>query len=278
MVKSVSTLRELRLVLETWRQRDETIGFVPTMGALHDGHLALIRQAQNLSTRVVTSIFVNPLQFGNDAEMETYPRRPEKDEHFLTDNGCDLLFSPTADSMYPFGFSTQVDPGPIGQIWEGVFRPSHFIGVATVMVKLLLQVMPDYVFLGEKDYQQLQVIDQIVRDLHIPVSIIPVPIQREPDGLPASNQNVFLSAEERSKSIALPRVLQTAVDDIRNGHDIEATLSGGTQQLEIAGLQVDYFELVDAHTLSPARDLKKPTRIIAAARIGKTRLIDNMAV
>lgn len=278
MVKSISTIRELRLVIETWRRRDETIGFVPTMGALHEGHVSLVRQAQSLSTRIVTSIFVNPMQFGNEENCENYPRTPGRDEKFLNDCGCDILFAPDVETVYPSGFSTKVDPGPLGDVFEGVFRPGHFAGVATVVVKLLMQVQPDYAFFGEKDFQQLRIVEQVVRDLNIPVSIIPVPLYREPDGLPSATRNALLSHDERALAANMPRTLETAVQDIRDGHDIEATLSAAQQHLEVSGFQVDYFELVDSRTLAVARDLKKPTRIITAVRLGKVRLLDNMAV
>ena len=278
MVKCVSTIRELRLVLETWRRRDETIGFIPTMGALHEGHLSILRQAQSLSSRVVMSIFVNPLQFAPGEDYDHYPRQLEVDKKLLSDNACDLLFIPDTATMYPEGFATRVDPGPLATTLEGIYRTNHFVGIATIITKLLLQVMPDYAFFGEKNFQQLRVIEQIVQDLHIPVGIIPVPTYRDSDGLPTSGLNILMTPEERKRATLLPEVLETAVQDVRDGHDIEATLTAGREQLEAVGFKVDYFELADARTLLPARNLRKPTRLLIAANIGKSRIIDNMAV
>jgi pantoate--beta-alanine ligase len=278
MVKRVETIRDLRLVLETWRRRDETVGFLPTMGSLHAGHISLLRQAQSLSTRVVVSVFLNPMQFASDEDFRTYPRNSEMDEKLLSDNGCDLLFTPSIETMFPRGFGTVVDPGPIGKIFEGAVLPNHFAGVATVTTKLLLQVMPDYIFLGEKDYQQYRVVERVVNDLQIPVSIIPVPIYRDSDNLVTAAVNGFLSPEERELASLFPKTLEMAVEEIRAEHDIETTIQAGREQLQQAGFVVDYFEHVDTRSLEIVRHLKKPTRIISAIRVGNIRLLDNMAV
>jgi pantoate--beta-alanine ligase len=245
---------------------------------LHDGHVSLLRQAQSLSTRVVVSVFVNPMQFETEAAFEAYPRKMEADEKLLTENGCDLLFAPSVDTMFPNGFATKIDPGPMATILEGVQRPKYFKGMATVITKLLLQVMPDYMFLGERDYQQYRLIEQVVTDLQIPVGLVPVPVYRDEDGLAISNWSQNLSDEERVTARILPQTLELAVEDIRAGHDIDATLLGGREQLDQAGFQVDYMELVDVRSLMPVRDLRRPARLLVSVRLGDKRLMDNMVI
>lgn len=273
-----SNLRELRTQLLEWYKAEETVALVPTMGALHRGHLALVQEARARMQRVVVSIFVNPLQFGPREDLSKYPRQLEADQKLLTDNKCDLLYTPTADVMYPAGFSSSIDPGPIAHPLEGSFRPGHFAGVATVVAKLLMQTLPTAAFFGEKDYQQLQVIRRLARDLDIPSQIIGVPIVRDDDGLALSSRNVYLSSDERQRAIALPQTLHKAKEKIIAGDDIDATRQAAIIDLTAAGFDVDYFELVHAETLVTEHNLAVPLRLIAAARLGSTRLLDNVAV
>ncbi len=275
---TVTTVREVRSALLTWRERGESVAFVPTMGALHRGHLALIERARSVARRVVVSIFVNPLQFGPNEDLARYPRQLEADQKLLADAGCDLLYAPEAAAMYPEGFAISIQPGPLSAVLEGAFRPGHFAGVATVVVKLLLQILPDVAIFGEKDYQQLQIIQRVVHDLDLPVHIMGIPIVREPDGLALSSRNAYLSPEERAKAVALPQALADIAIRIRNGGPVDDALEAGRKKLAEAGFKVDYLELADARTLQPVRKLAAPARLLAAAKIGTTRLIDNLAV
>lgn len=274
---NVSTLHDLRKTMLPWREKGETVAFVPTMGALHKGHLKLVEEAKKAAKRAVVSIFVNPTQFAPSEDFTKYPRSIEADKKLLTDAGCDLLYMPAVSEIYPEGFAASVDPGPLGKILEGAFRPGHFAGVATVVTKLLLQVMPDAVLFGEKDYQQLLIIRRVTQDLNIPVHIIGVPIVREADGLALSSRNVYLSAEERSRAALLQQTLQATAKAIRSG-DISAALAAGMQKLGEAGFKVDYLELADPATLAPIRSLSGNARLLVAAHIGKTRLIDNIVI
>ncbi len=278
MLPTVSTVRDLRLSLLPWREAGETVALIPTMGALHKGHAALVTAARKVAKRTVTSIFLNPTQFAPNEDLSKYPRRIEADWKLLVEAGCDLLYTPSVEEMYPEGFSAAIDPGPLATILEGAHRPGHFNGVATVVVKLLLQAMPDVAFFGEKDYQQLLIIRRVARDLDIPVHIVGIPIVRDEDGLACSSRNIYLSPDERMRALALPRSLAEAAQKIFEGQDIEAVLKDGLKHLAAAGFTVDYLELADAQTLAPVRELKAPARLLAAARIGATRLIDNRAV
>jgi pantoate--beta-alanine ligase len=278
MLPTVTGVFDLRTALLPWREAGETVAFVPTMGALHRGHLALIAEARKMAKRVVASIFVNPTQFAPNEDLGKYPRRLEEDQKLLAEAGCDLLYTPPEGDMYPAGFATAIDPGPLAAVLEGVFRPTHFRGVATVVVKLLLQILPDAALFGEKDYQQLLVVRQVVRDLNIPIHIIGVPIVRDPDGLALSSRNAYLSPDDRAHALSLPRALKETADAIRDGRDIGLALADGMAQLVGAGFSVDYLELVDAATLAPVRAPGTPARLLAAGFIGTTRLIDNIAV
>jgi pantoate--beta-alanine ligase len=278
MVSTVTTIQELRTAILPWREVGETVALVPTMGALHHGHMSLIAQARKMAKRVVVSVFVNPAQFAPNEDLARYPRPVENDMRLLTESGCDLIYMPDALQIYPEGFKTTIDPGPMAKILEGAFRPHFFYGVATVVVKLLLQILPDGALFGEKDYQQLQIVRQVVRDLNIPIHIIGVPIVRDADGLAFSSRNVYLSPNDRNHALALPRSLQEASAAIRTGGDIEYELTQGAAKMAAAGFSVDYFELAHAVTLSPLRDLNSPARLLAAGHIGSTRLIDNIAV
>ncbi len=278
MIRTVTTVRELKAAMTPWHGRDGTVGFVPTMGALHEGHLSLVRRAQDVTQHTVVSVFVNPLQFGPGEDLEHYPRNLESDQCMLEAAGCDLLFAPTTEEIYPPGFATRIDPGPLATILEGKFRPGHFVGVATVVTRLLMQVGPDYAFFGEKDYQQLLIIQQTVRDLSIPVTILPAPIGRAADGLALSSRNAYLPPSERAKASHLPATLFGLVERLRAGEDVEPVLLDGQRQLVKEGFRVDYLTLVDERTLEPLTLAQRHARLLVAVHLGATRLIDNMPI
>jgi pantoate--beta-alanine ligase len=256
-----------------------TVALVPTMGALHAGHLALVEEAKRRADHVAATIFVNPMQFGAGEDLDRYPRREAEDARMLEDAGCELLWTPSAEAIYPTGFATTVHVSGLSARWEGEARPGHFGGVATVVAKLLLSVRPDVALFGEKDFQQLAVINRMVRDLGIPVEIVGVETVREDDGLALSSRNAYLSADERSRAVALPKALKAAREAMLNGTPVRSALQQAKQSLVYAGfLQIDYVALVDAATLEPVDEANGETRLIAAATIGTTRLIDNIAV
>jgi len=260
-------------------QLEGSVAFVPTMGALHAGHMELVAEARKRADKVAASIFVNPTQFGEREDYGRYPRREADDAAMLEQAGCDLLWMPAAGDIYPDGFSTTVSVAGVSERWEGEARPGHFDGVATVVVKLLLAVRPDIALFGEKDFQQLAVIRRMVADLNLPVDIVGIPTVREADGLALSSRNAYLSDDERGRAVALPNALQAARAGIVNGQSVGAALQQAKQSLVEAGfLKIDYFALVDAATLEPLEAAKGDMRLIAAAVIGTTRLIDNIAV
>lgn len=274
----VRTSEELALALAKYRNGG-TVALVPTMGALHAGHLALVDEAKRRADRVVATIFVNPKQFGAGEDFGRYPRREDEDVRLLQEHGCDLLWIPTAEDIYPKGFATTISVSGVSERWEGEARPGHFDGVATVVARLLLSVSPDIAVFGEKDFQQLAVIRRLVADLIEGVEIVAVPTVREPDGLALSSRNGYLSAEERRRAVALPNVMNEAARAIRAGQPVSSALEESKQVLIEAGfLRVDYFALVDAGTLEPLDAPAGEMRLIAAAVIGSTRLIDNLAV
>ena len=255
------------------------LALVPTMGALHSGHLALISEARKRADRVAASIFVNPAQFGAGEDFGRYPRREADDARMLEDAGCDLLWMPSVADIYPAGFATKVSVSGVSERWEGEARPGHFDGVATVVAKLLLAVRPDVALFGEKDFQQLAVIRRMVADLGIPVEVVGVPTVRETDGLALSSRNAYLSPDERGRAVALPNALKAARDAIRDGSAVGAAVKSAKQSLVDAGfLRIDYLALVDAETLEPLDAPQGNMRLIAAAVVGTTRLIDNVAV
>jgi pantoate--beta-alanine ligase len=277
----VRTVAELRARVAAWRAAGLRIGFTPTMGALHEGHLSLVRLARTRTERVVTSIFVNPTQFGPGEDFEAYPRDEARDAGLLAEAGCDLLFAPSAAEMYAPGFSSTVTVSGVSEPLDGAARPGHFAGVATVVTKLLLQAAPDVAVFGEKDYQQLQVIRRLVRDLDIPVEILGAPTARAEDGLALSSRNAYLSAEERKIAPALAAALTEAARRLRAGEAVQAVEARALTALAEAGFgPVDYVEVRDADDLGRLGPgpLAGPARILAAARLGRTRLIDNMAV
>ena len=256
-----------------------TLALVPTMGALHAGHMALIAEAKARADKVATTIFVNPMQFGTGEDLSRYPRREADDARMLKDAGCDLLWMPSVSDIYPDGFATTVQVSGVSERWEGEARPGHFDGVATVVAKLLLSVRPDFALFGEKDFQQLAVIRRMVSDLAIPVEIVAVPTVREADGLALSSRNAYLLPEERQQALALPRVFEAARAAILSGTQVADVLAEARNSLLDGGFsRVDYFALVDAETLEPLDKPAGEMRLIAAAVIGTTRLIDNIPV
>jgi pantoate--beta-alanine ligase len=240
--------------------------------------MSLIEAARRPGTRVVASIFVNPKQFGPNEDLSRYPRKETADTRMLKEAGCDLLWMPPVEAMYPEGFATNVSVADVSEGLDGAARPGHFDGVATVVAKLFNQVRPDIAWFGEKDYQQLAVIRRMVADLDFGIDIMGVPTQREDDGLALSSRNVYLDDEQRSRAVALPRALGVAAKGIDKGDDVAAVLATARESLAAAGFEVDYVTLVDAETLKEAPGPDRPRRLLAAARMGSTRLIDNIAV
>jgi pantoate--beta-alanine ligase len=270
---------DLRALVSRWRKVGETIALVPTMGALHRGHLALVEQAREKADRVVVSIFVNPAQFAPHEDFGDYPRTERGDIEKLKPLGVDLVYGPAASQMYDADFSTGIDTGEIASGLCAATRPHFFGGVAIVVAKLLLQCLPDMAIFGEKDYQQLLVIKRMVRDLSIPVEILSGATERESDGLAISSRNVYLSEDERTKAVQLSVVLKEVAAAVETGGEIEAALKAGITKLRQAGFEpVDYLELRDAQTLEPVTQITRDARVLGAAHLGQTRLIDNLAV
>jgi pantoate--beta-alanine ligase len=290
-LRVVRTVAALRRAIQQWRERGERIALVPTMGALHAGHLALVRAARRRARRVVVSIFVNPAQFAPHEDFASYPRSPDSDLAALAEMQVDLVWAPSVAVMYPPGFATRVVPeGPATAGLEDKFRPHFFGGVTTVVGKLLIQCAPDYAMFGEKDYQQLKVVTRLAKDLDLPAKIVGVPTVRERDGLALSSRNAYLSASEREAAPALHRVLKDCAGRIARiarvdgrerpyGELLARVLDEGGAAIERAGFTLDYLEARHADTLVPMTSVKDgPIRLLVAARIGKTRLIDNIAV
>jgi pantoate--beta-alanine ligase len=276
----IRNLPALGRALAQWRARRDTVALVPTMGALHGGHLALARLAQRRADRVVVSIFVNPTQFAPSEDLSTYPRTLARDISQLAAVNTDLIWAPSQETMYPSGFATQIVPaGPATAGLEDAFRPHFFAGVATVVAKLLIQCRPDFAMFGEKDYQQLKVVTQLARDLNLKTRIVAGPTVREKDGLALSSRNAYLAPGERAAAPALYRILTACAKTIGAGGPIAGTLDGGRAAIKQAGFAVDYLEARHAETLAPVASSEDgPLRLLVAARIGKTRLIDNVAV
>ncbi len=271
------TVAELRTAIAAERRGGASIGLVPTMGALHEGHLSLVRAAKQRCGFVVATLFVNPKQFAPHEDFDRYPRDEAGDAKLLAAAGCDLLYAPERAAMYPEGFSTSVLVSSVSTMLEGQMRPHFFGGVATVVTKLLVQALADAAFFGEKDYQQLLVIRRLTRDLDIPVEIVGCPTVREADGLAMSSRNFYLSADERRIAARLNGVLHDAIKAVRAGAPVDAVELEASRHLTAAGFtSVDYVAIRDAATLQPVADFKQPARILAAAWLGKTRLIDNM--
>jgi pantoate--beta-alanine ligase len=280
-LSTARTTAELRARVGGWRAAGERVALVPTMGALHEGHLSLVRLARSHARRVVASLFVNPSQFGAGEDLAAYPRDEARDFALLADAGCDLVYAPAEAEIYPPGFSTTVTVAGVSAPLEGAIRPHHFAGVATVVAKLLIRCAPDVAVFGEKDYQQLQVIRRMARDLDLPVEIIGAPIVRDADGLALSSRNAYLTAEERAVAPALSRALAHAADSLAKGAAVAAVEAVAVATIETAGFDaVDYFEVRapdDLRRVGPG-PVGAPARILVAARLGKTRLIDNRSV
>jgi pantoate--beta-alanine ligase len=278
---TVRTIPALRAQVAAWRANGESVALIPTLGALHAGHLSLVELGRERADRTVASIFVNPTQFAPHEDFEAYPREEAKDAARLAQAGCDLLFAPSVEEMYAPGFSTTVTVTGVSAPLDGEARPHHFAGVATVVAKLLIQCGPDVAVFGQKDYQQLQVIRRLVADLDLPVEIVGAPTVRAEDGLALSSRNAYLSAEERVIAGRLNVILKVAIEELRNGAPVEAVEAAGVRALAEAGFeQIDYLEVRDPNDLSRLGPgpLGVPGRILVAAKIGRTRLIDNMAV
>lgn len=280
ILRTVRTVPALRRAIAELRLRGKTIALVPTMGALHEGHLSLVRLAQRRADRVIVSIFVNPAQFAPHEDLATYPRTFAADLAALRAINTDLVWAPTIETMYPTGFATQIVPeGPAKAGLEDKFRPHFFAGVTTVVSKLLIQCEPDFALFGEKDYQQLKVVTQVAKDLGLKTRIVGGLTLREPDGLALSSRNAYLSPEEREAAPALYRVLKECARVIAGGEPIAGVLERGREAITSAGFVLDYLEARNAETLVPLQSIKRePIRLLVAARIGKTRLIDNIAV
>ena len=274
------TIAALRSQIRLWRNAGESIALVPTMGALHPGHISLVELAKTRAKRVVTTIFVNPTQFGPTEDFSKYPRTLEADIAKLAEAGADAAFTPSPEDMYPPGFCTTITlRGPATADLEDRFRPTHFQGVATVVAKLLLQALPDVAIFGEKDFQQLAVIRQLTADLDIPVEILGAPTMREADGLAMSSRNVYLSEDERAAAPMLHRCMRKAAQRIHDGEAMEAALAPARSKLVAAGFEIDYLEVRDAATLATVQGrYRKGLRMLIAARLGRTRLIDNIEV
>jgi pantoate--beta-alanine ligase len=275
----VSTVKTLDRATGKFREASETLALVPTMGALHAGHLALVKRARRRADRVAVSIFVNPAQFAPTEDFASYPRTLDTDLAALRDEGVDLVWAPMLDVMYPDGFATSVTvKGPAAVDLEDRFRPHFFGGVATVVAKLFAQVRPDFAMFGEKDYQQLKTVTRMAADLDLKVTVVGVPTVREKDGLALSSRNVYLSPADRAAAPVLYRTLKDSAARIAAGEAIAVVMNEGWLAIEETGFAVDYFEARNAETLRRAEKLEDgPLRLLVAARIGKTRLIDNIA-
>jgi pantoate--beta-alanine ligase len=280
-MRTVHSLKELRTILRGYRQQGKTIGLVPTMGNLHEGHISLVRKAAEMADVVVTSIFVNPMQFGAGEDLDRYPRTLAEDQDQLAAAGNTLVFAPTVAEIYPEGLArqTQVVVPDVSDGHCGASRPGHFEGVATVVTMLFNMVQPDFAVFGEKDFQQLAVIRKMVRDLMVPVDVIGSPTVREDDGLAKSSRNGFLSAEERRVAPAVFQTLQAIGEEIANGRtDFQALESEAEARLAKAGLRPDYFNIVNSQTLKPATPEDHDLTLLVAAFLGTTRLIDNLSL
>lgn len=285
-MRTIETIAELRSALGLARSQGKQIGFLPTMGALHEGHLSLVRLSKQQTDVTVVSIFVNPTQFAPNEDFSKYPRTLDSDESLLIDANVDFLFLPDATEIYPEGHSTSIKVGLIGRTFEGAIRPGHFDGVATVVAALFNIVQPDLAFFGQKDAQQVAVIRKMVRDLHVPVEIVVGPTSRESDGLALSSRNRYLSYNDRKEAIALWRTLEATAETLRAAKEISAAVRNGMTTFEKHAPQgrLDYIALVDSETFQPidsfeSIDLQSyPPTLVIAARIGETRLIDNIIV
>ncbi|MGL4239250.1 pantoate--beta-alanine ligase [Tabrizicola sp.] len=279
MIPIIRTVAELRTLARGWRAKREVIGVVPTMGALHDGHLSLARRARAECDRVITTIFVNPKQFTNPEDLKKYPRSEATDAALLWTVPVDAIFAPPVEEVYPDGFITTVTMQGVAQPLEGHMRPGHFDGVATVVMKLFGMSLADKGYFGQKDWQQLQVVLRLVRDLNVPVEVVGCETIREADGLAMSSRNVRLTAKGRARAPVLYASITRAADDIRAGHADRMAIREAAETMRAAGFErVEYIELRDAETLMPSDDPRRPRRMLAAAWVDGVRLIDNIPV
>lgn len=278
-LKTVTTVAELRAVTAQWKADRLKSTLVPTMGALHKGHLEIVRMARTLTERTIVSIFVNPIQFNNPSDLANYPRTLKADSALLDEAGVDLLFAPTQTEMYPEGFATKIAVARVSDGLCGAFRPGHFEGVATVVAKLFNQSLADFAVLGEKDYQQLHVVRRMTRDLDIPVGIVAHPTVRESDGLAMSSRNTRLTTDERQVAPELYRQLMAAAEAFRQGRPAQDIYAAARAAILAAGFSaVEYFELRAEQDLMPLQALSEPARLLVAANLGRVRLIDNVPV
>jgi pantoate--beta-alanine ligase len=279
VIQRLETKSDVRRAVASARAQGKTIGFVPTMGALHSGHMSLVAEACQRTDEVLVSVFVNPTQFGPDEDFERYPRRIDGDLRMLDAEGVEYVFVPTAEAMYESEALVTVDPGPLAQRWEGEVRPGHFSGMATVVAKLFNIVRPDMAFFGEKDYQQLAIVRRLAIDLDMGVDVVGCPTVRDSDGLALSSRNAFLSHEERERARALPHALEAAQQAFAQGERDGEALGIAMRQAAVASapgaLRLDYAAVVDAETLEPLATVDRPARAIIAGQVGGTRLIDN---
>ncbi|HUT53636.1 MAG TPA: pantoate--beta-alanine ligase [bacterium] len=278
-IKVIKTVAAMQSWSEAQKRAGRSVGCVPTMGYLHDGHVALIRECAKLSDRVVMTLFVNPAQFGPREDLARYPRDFEGDCKKAAAGGAHAVFYPSVSEMYPEGYQTYVTVEEVTRDLEGAFRPIHFRGVATVCAKLFNAVRPTVAVFGEKDYQQLKTVERMARDLNLGLRIIGLPTVREPDGLAMSSRNVYLSADERRRALSISRALFAARDAVKNGEDRPYVLAKrALKTIAAEGLIPDYVEVRDAETLAPIKKIAAAARMLIAARVGKTRLIDNVAL
>ncbi|MBG1231359.1 pantoate--beta-alanine ligase [Aestuariivirga litoralis] len=278
-IVTVRDVDGLRSTVAGWRAKGLKTAIVPTMGALHEGHLKLVRRGFDLADKVVTSIFVNPKQFAANEDLSRYPRDEEGDLKKLKSEGVDLVYAPAPEEVYPDGFATNIHmQGPASAGLEDKFRPQFFDGVATVVAKLFTASTADYAIFGEKDYQQLMVVTRMARDLNLPTQVIGVETEREEDGLAMSSRNAYLSKHERQQAVSLHRNLTQAAEKIRGGAKPQTATQSATRSLETLGFKVDYFTARNAETLALVQGANEPIRLLVAAWLGKTRLIDNIAV
>ncbi len=275
----VHDLAQLRSVVSGWKRDGLAVAVVPTMGALHEGHLTLVREAFAQATKVIVTIFVNPKQFAANEDLAKYPRTLDSDVEMLGAENVDLVWAPDAATMYAPRFSTTLTvTGPAKASLEDKFRPQFFDGVATVVAKLFIQTQADWAFFGEKDYQQLLVVTQTARDLDLPIKVLGIPTVRDADGMALSSRNRFLSKHERHQATAIIRTLEQCAEKIRDGHDLQSATRAGARSLMTLGFKVDYVTARNAETLALPVTRDEPLRLLAAAWLGKTRLIDNVAV
>ena len=276
----IRSARQMAIVAQRLRRQGKRIGIVPTMGCLHEGHLSLIRAAVDANDVVIVTIFVNPLQFGPREDFRRYPRNLARDVRLVRRAGADIVFAPSVQEIYPAGFATTIDVGPIGERWEGRSRPGHFRGVATVVAALFHLTQPTHAYFGQKDYQQTLVIRQLVKDLCLEIRLRVLPTVREPGGLAMSSRNNYLSVQQRRQAAGLWRALRAGRERIRAGERRAAVVAAQVRRLiaAIPGARIDYMAVVDAGTLAPVKRLRGRTALLVAVRVGRTRLIDNILV